>query len=144
MVDSSVDYWIKDQDIENLTLIGSSNLKGTGNASANTIRGNSGSNRLTGGACADILVGNAGIDTLYCGAGDDIFKLTEGNGYDKIRDFIKGEDKIDIRGFDNIVIVESLVISESGNHSNIYNGNDLLAIVFNETYFALSGDGFLI
>ena len=41
MVDSSVDYWIKDQDIENLTLTGSSNINGTGNASANTIRNNS-------------------------------------------------------------------------------------------------------
>ena len=78
------------------------------------------------------------MDTLYGGAGDDIFQLTKGNGYDRILDFKKGKDSIDIQNFDNIGIIEN------GNHSNIYDGQDLLAIVFNETDFTSSGNGFLI
>ena len=48
----------------NLTLTGSSNINGTGNARNNVIIGNSGHNMLNGGA---------GIDTLIGGAGDDIY-----------------------------------------------------------------------
>ncbi len=86
----------------------------------------------------DILIGGIGVDTLYGGGGEDIFKLTEGDGYDRIKDFTKGEDKISIQGFDNIGIVGN------GKHSNIYNSDDLLAIVFNETDISAPGNGFLI
>ena len=84
------------------------------------------------------MIGGIGFDTLYSGSGEDIFQLTKGNGYDTISDFKKGEDKINIQGFDNIGIVEN------GNHSNIFNGDDLLGIVLNETDISDSGNGFLI
>ena len=67
-----------------------------------------------------------------------MFKLAEGSDHTLIRDFTKGEDKIDIQGFDNIEI------EESGNHAKIYQDDDLLAIVFNENDFSASNDGFLI
>ena len=41
----------------------------------------------------DILTGGLGKDNLYGGSGNDVFRLTLGSGYDKIRDFKKGEDK---------------------------------------------------
>ena len=104
----------------------------------NTLIGNSGNNYLRGAGGDDILIGNAGEDVLFGGSGDDIFKLTEGTGYDQIRDFKKGEDKIDIQGFEDIGIVKN------GNHSNIYNGDDLLATIFNENDITASGNGFLI
>ena len=47
-------------------------------------------------------------------------------------------DKINIKVFDDIGIVEN------GNHYKIYNDDDLLAIVFNETDISSSGNGFLI
>ena len=40
------------------------------------------------------MVGGTGKDDLYGGSGNDVFKLTEGSGYDRIRDFEKGEDEL--------------------------------------------------
>ena len=49
--------------IENLTLTGTGNINGTGNALNNVLTGNSGNNTLTGGAGNDTLIGGAGTDT---------------------------------------------------------------------------------
>jgi Ca2+-binding RTX toxin-like protein len=54
-------------DVENLTLLGSANLNGTGNAVANVITGNSGNNTLLGLDGDDTLIGGLGNDTLNGG-----------------------------------------------------------------------------
>lgn len=63
--------------VEHLTLTGSADINGTGNAIGNLITGNAGSNRLSGGAGVDTLDGgpNASgkIDTLAGGANDDVY-----------------------------------------------------------------------
>ena len=51
--------------VENLTLTGVGNIKGTGNLLANALRGNAGNNILDGMAGADTLRGGDGDDTLY-------------------------------------------------------------------------------
>jgi serralysin len=48
--------------VDNLTLTGTGNFNGTGNALANTISGNAGNNVLDGGGGADLLKGDAGND----------------------------------------------------------------------------------
>ena len=92
---------------ERLTLIGSSNLNGTGNASANILTGNSGKNTLTGSAGNDILVGANGRDILRGGTGADDFDYNAVNETgrtsttrDRITDFTHGSDDIDLKTID--------------------------------------------
>ncbi|MCE6982721.1 calcium-binding protein, partial [Pseudomonas frederiksbergensis] len=58
----SIDYTLG-TNLENLTLLGSANLNGTGNALNNTLTGNSGNNTLNGSLGADIMIGGTGNDT---------------------------------------------------------------------------------
>lgn len=71
-VQSTVTYTLS-QNVENLTLMGSSTISGTGNALANMLTGNSAANTLTGGAGNDTLNGAAGADTMVGGIGDDVY-----------------------------------------------------------------------
>jgi trimeric autotransporter adhesin len=70
-VTSSVSYTLP-TNVENLTLTGVVNLRGTGNALNNVLTGNSGNNVLDGGVGADTLIGGAGDDTylIYSPEGD--------------------------------------------------------------------------
>jgi trimeric autotransporter adhesin len=106
---SSINYTLA-LNVDNLVLLGTANLIGTGNALDNVITGNSGNNTLRGsigddiligGAGNDILVGQVGNDTLTGGIGNDRFDYNTGNPYsgadlgsDRIEDFTRGQDKI--------------------------------------------------
>lgn len=78
---SAVDYVIS-AFVENMQLLGTANLKGTGNELANVITGNAGDNvllgmggtdQLIGGAGNDVLDGGTGIDRMVGGLGDDVY-----------------------------------------------------------------------
>ncbi|PPJ47872.1 hypothetical protein C0075_20375 [Rhizobium sp. KAs_5_22] len=69
-------------EVENLKLLGSGNINGTGNYLANIITGTAGNNVLDGGV-EDSPQG-AKIDTLVGGAGNDTYVL--GSGFDKVID----------------------------------------------------------
>jgi Ca2+-binding RTX toxin-like protein len=64
-------------EVENLTLLGSSAIDGSGNSLNNLIMGNSGAN---------VLMGGAGNDTLTGGLGNDTYGLSLGSAQDVIND----------------------------------------------------------
>lgn len=83
--------------IENLTLTGSSNLNGTGNALDNRMDGNPGKNSIFGGDGADTLDGGLGSDGLSGGLGEDVFVFSTKPGaanVDTILDFDTVDDSI--------------------------------------------------
>ncbi len=68
--------------VENLSLSGSADIDGTGNALANRLLGNAGANVLDGGEGEDTLNGYGGSDTLRGGEGND--RLDGGTGVDQL------------------------------------------------------------
>ncbi len=92
--------------VENLTLLGTGNLGGTGNSLNNLLIGNSGNNNLNGadgndtmqgGAGNDVLIGGAGNDILVGGLGNDLFLFNgTSRDVDTLRDFTQGSDRIGI------------------------------------------------
>jgi beta-glucanase (GH16 family) len=72
LVNASISYTLPGK-IENLTLTGGGNLRGTGNGQDNILYGNSGNNVLRGLGGDDILDGRGGSDRMAGGKGDDTY-----------------------------------------------------------------------
>jgi len=70
--------------LENLELLGSANVAGTGNAQANRLTGNTGNNRLDGGAGDDVMSAGRGNDTYVYGRnyGNDVIDNSGGAASD--------------------------------------------------------------
>ncbi|BAQ61989.1 alkaline phosphatase [Geminocystis sp. NIES-3708] len=122
-VQSSITYTLTDN-VENLTLTGTTAINGTGNTLKNVITGNSGNNSLSGGDGNDTLIGGDGNDTLIGGGSNDT--LTGGNGLDSFRfnsasegvdfitDFTVADDTIRVLGsaFGGGLVAGTLSISQ--------------------------------
>lgn len=89
---SSISYVIG-TNVENLKLIGTEVIDGTGNALDNKLIGNDANNLLTGKAGNDWLVGKEGADTMIGGSGDDIY-IVDNVGDNVIELGDEGVDKV--------------------------------------------------
>jgi serralysin len=103
-VKSFISFSLAGIHVENLFLIGTAAISGTGNSLANTIKGGGGNNVLSGGGGNDKLNGAAGADKLTGGTGADQFifsKISEStpnpSGQDMILDFSRTQgDRINL------------------------------------------------
>jgi len=102
LIRSSVTCTMQDN-IENLTLIGTAAVNGTGNSLSNVLTGNIANNSLDGGLGDDTLVGGIGRDTITGGSGKDLFSFAAGDAlisgttslsFDRITDFAIGVDRL--------------------------------------------------
>jgi Ca2+-binding RTX toxin-like protein len=102
--------------IENLTLTGTADSRGTGNGLSNVLIGNSGNNQLTGGGGHDVLEGEAGNDTLIGGSGNDTYEFALGDGEDLVQDT---SGTADAMAFDGGIDPMDLVLTRHANHLRI-------------------------
>ncbi|MBT9316463.1 calcium-binding protein [Leptothoe spongobia] len=106
--------------IENLTLTGTGNLRGTGNSQDNIITGNIGNNVLEGANGNDYLFSSEGNDTLNGGLGEDI--LIGGSG-DDVLDGDGGR-----RGFGEKDILTGDSVTSEPDARDSFDGADLFIL----------------
>jgi trimeric autotransporter adhesin len=97
-VHSSVTLTLTSTNLENLTLLGSTAINGTGNVNANVLTGNAGNNTLAGLEGADTYIGGGGNDTLNDSSttSSDIYRWGTGQGNDTINDAGGTADRIEL------------------------------------------------
>ncbi|WP_421578815.1 beta strand repeat-containing protein [Shinella sp. M31] len=134
MIGSGFSYALAaDNMIENLCLVGTANINGTGNAFVNTISGNSGNNVLYGGndSVVDTLIGYEGNDTYVLGSGHDLVKEglsvdlpgTTKSGVDTITSTIS-RSLADYAFVENLKLLGSSDINGTGGkYANVIVGN---------------------
>ena len=153
LVESGISYVLTDN-VENLTLTGTTNIDGTGNVLDNVILGNTANNILDGAAGADQMAGGAGDDTyIVDNAGDAVMEIP-GEGTDIIYSGVsyvlpENVENLTLTGTDNIDgtgnALDNILIGNSGhNVLSGLDGNDLLTgLSGNDTLLGGSGNDLL-
>jgi Ca2+-binding RTX toxin-like protein len=135
-VNSTISYTLG-ENVEKLTLFGTDQINGTGNALDNTLtnhgvdntlRGGAGNDTLYGGNGSDILDGGTGADTMIGGYGNHIYMV------DDAGDVVLGSGTVcssvtyslnSYNSPENLTLIGSATINGKGNSANnVINGND--------------------
>lgn len=128
-VKSSVNLALADN-VENLTLTGTSPINGIGNALNNVLTGNTAANILYGAEGNDIVKGGGGGDTLVGGTGDDTY-FVDGEGdliieyVDQGTDTVKSSVTYALGDYvENLLLTGNWAIEGTGNtQNNMLTGN---------------------
>ncbi len=125
---SYVSFALTGQYVEQMFLIGSAAIDGTGNSLDNALTGNAAANKLIGLAGADSLNGGAGADTMTGGEDNDVYyvdnvgdKVVEANG--EGADTVNSSVTFSLAG----QYIEKLVLTGSANSNGT--GNSLANIL---------------
>ncbi len=134
-VHSYIDY-VLPENVNNLTLMGSDDLEGTGNTLDNVIVGNTGDNVLNGVEGDNYIDGRAGANIMIGGAGDDIYVVNSeddvvieqpGEGHDTIRSSVTYALPDNV---EDLILTGSADIDGTGNELDNYiqgnNGDNVL------------------
>ncbi len=134
-VHSYIDY-VLPENVNNLTLMGSDDLEGTGNTLDNVIIGNTGDNVLNGVEGDNYIDGRAGANIMIGGAGDDIYVVNSeddvvieqpGEGHDTIRSSVTYALPDNV---EDLILTGSADIDGTGNELDNYiegnNGDNVL------------------
>ncbi len=128
-VKSSIAYTLGNN-VENLTLTGTSKIIGTGNDLDNVLIGNSANNTLTGNAGNDYLDGGTGSDTLRGGTGNDTY-VVNSTGDVVAENANEGADTVNSTitytlgsNVENLTLTGTSAINGTGNTlNNVLTGN---------------------
>jgi Ca2+-binding RTX toxin-like protein len=124
-VQSSLSYKLPGN-VENLTLMDTTDIDGTGNWRGNSIRGNSGDNVLDGKGSADTLSGGGGIDTLIWDSSD--VRLGGGSGNSDTLKVNGSGAHLNLKALPDGVIanMERIDLTGSGNNTLTLNAAEIL------------------
>jgi Ca2+-binding RTX toxin-like protein len=122
-VQSTITYTLADN-LENLTLLGSGAINGTGNGTKNIITGNTAANVLNGNGGTDSLIGGRGNDTYIVDSNDD--SITESGlraDADSVESSVSWILGINL---ENLTLTGSSAINGTGNNlNNAISGNSV-------------------
>ncbi|PTQ89028.1 nidogen-like domain-containing protein [Agitococcus lubricus] len=119
-VQSTVSY-ILSTNVENLVLVGTLEIDGTGNASNNVLTGNAADNTLNGGTGADSLVGGLGDDTYIVDNTGDVVTEQVNEGIDSVQSSVSYSLSAQI---ENLTLTGSSALNGTGNQlANLLMGN---------------------